>query len=201
MFGAAVSVSLRSARKEELVGAAARLFSERGYHGTSMQDLADALGLLRGSLYAHIGSKQELLFEVVDQGARRFMERGEQALRAGAPSARRLRDFLVGHVEVAIEQLDAGRVFLNEWRYLDDGLQREIKAKRNAYEEIVRSILRDGVETGELRAGLDINMAARLVLSCGNWIYAWYRLDGKSSPSEIGEAFADMIIGGLKEAA
>lgn len=179
------------------MSAAARLFSERGYHGTSMQDLGDALGLLRGSLYAHIGSKQDLLFDVVDQGARRFLERGEQALLLNATSSQRLREFLVGHVEVAIEQLDAGRVFLNEWRYLDDGLQKEIKAKRDAYEEMVRVILRDGVESGELRANLDISLAARLVLSCGNWIYSWYRLDGELSPSAVGEAFADMIIGGL----
>jgi len=192
-----VSVSLRSRRRDELVSAAARLFSERGYHGTSMQDLGDALGLLRGSLYAHIGSKQDLLFDVVDQGARRFLERGEQALLLNATSSQRLREFLVGHVEVAIEQLDAGRVFLNEWRYLDDGLQKEIKAKRDAYEEMVRVILRDGVEAGELRADLDISLAARLVLSCGNWIYSWYRLDGELSPSAVGEAFADMIIGGL----
>ena len=179
------------------MGAAARLFSERGYHGTSMQDLADALGLLRGSLYAHIGSKQELLFDVVDQGARRFLERGERALLRDAPSPQRLRDFLVGHIEVAIEQLDAGRVFLNEWRYLDDALQQDIKAKRDAYEEMIRGILRDGVDAGELRADLDISLAARLVLSCGNWIYSWYRLDGELSPSAVGEAFADMIIGGL----
>jgi TetR/AcrR family transcriptional regulator, cholesterol catabolism regulator len=195
----AVAVSLRSRRKDELVDVAARLFSERGYHGTSMQDLADALGLLRGSLYAHIGSKQELLFEVVEDGARRFLERGELALKNDAPSTRRLRDFLVGHIEVAIEQLDEGRVFLNEWRYLDDDLQSQIKAKRDAYEEMVRSILRDGVAAGEFGADLDIGMAARLVLSCGNWIYAWYRLEGELSPSDIGEAFADMIVGGLRE--
>jgi AcrR family transcriptional regulator len=179
------------------VDAAARLFSERGYHGTSMQDLGNALGLLRGSLYAHIGSKQDLLFDVVDQGARRFLERGEESLHRDAPAPQRLRDFLVGHVEVAIEQLDAGRVFLNEWRYLDDGLQKDIKAKRDAYEEMVRGILRDGVDAGELRADLDIPLAARLVLSCGNWIYSWYRLDGELSPSAVGEKFADMIIGGL----
>jgi len=179
------------------VDAAARLFSERGYHGTSMQDLGNALGLLRGSLYAHIGSKQDLLFDVVDQGARRFLERGEAALHRDAPSPQRLRDFLVGHVEVAIEQLDAGRVFLNEWRYLDDGLQKDIRVKRDAYEEMVRGILRDGVDAGELRADLDISLAARLVLSCGNWIYSWYRLDGELSPSAVGETFADMIIGGL----
>ncbi|CAN5528114.1 TetR/AcrR family transcriptional regulator [soil metagenome] len=194
-----MSVALRSRRRDELVSAAARLFSERGYHGTSMQDLGDALGLLRGSLYAHIGSKQDLLFDVVDQGARRFLQRGEHAVHQVAPSPQRLRDFLVGHVEVAIEQLDAGRVFLNEWRYLDDSLQEDIKTKRDAYEEMVRGILRDGVAAGELRADLDVSLTARLVLSCGNWIYSWYRLDGEMSPSAVGEAFANMIIGGLHQ--
>ncbi len=71
---------VRSARRAELTRAAARLFSERGYHGTSMQHLGDALGIQRGSLYAHIGSKEDLLFDVVDEGAERFLARAEATL-------------------------------------------------------------------------------------------------------------------------
>ena len=115
--------TVRSPRRAELVRAAARLFSTRGYHGTSMQHLAEALGLQRGSLYAHIGSKEELLFDVVNEGADRFLERGQNAFDLQAIASLRLRRLLVGHIETAIEHLDAATVFLNEWRYLSRELR------------------------------------------------------------------------------
>jgi TetR/AcrR family transcriptional regulator, cholesterol catabolism regulator len=187
-----------SARRAEMGKAAARLFSERGYHGTSMQDLADALGLQRGSLYAHIGSKQELLFDVVDEGAERFLERGKQAMEMRRPAGPRLRCLLTGHIETAIEHLDAATVFLNEWRYLPSELRELVQQKRDSYEEMVRSIISDGVAAGDFRNDTDVGFAARLVLSAGNWTYAWYRPGGELGPKEIGERFADLLIRGLE---
>jgi len=188
---------LPSARRAEMVAAAARLFSERGYHGTSMQHLADALGLQRGSLYAHIGSKEELLFDVVNEGADRFLERGERALALEAFASVRLRRLLVGHIETAIEHLDAATVFLNEWRYLTPGLRALVQDKRDRYEAMVRQIVEDGVAAGEFRDDANVRFAARLVLSAGNWTYAWYRPGGELGPTEIGERFAELIIKGL----
>lgn len=188
----------RSPRRAEMVRAAARLFSERGYHGTSMQHLADALGLQRGSLYAHIGSKQELLFDVVEDGANRFLERGEKALQMSALAVVRLRRLLVGHVETAIEHLDAATVFLNEWRYLSPELAEIVQEKRDRYEAMVRTIIEDGITENEFRADVNVRFAARLVLSAGNWTYAWFRPGGELGPTEIGERFAELLIRGLQ---
>lgn len=194
---------LASPRRAEMVAAAARLFSERGYHGTSMQHLADALGLQRGSLYAHIGSKEELLFDVVNEGADRFLERGERAVTMEAFAAVRLRRLLVGHIETAIEHLDAATVFLNEWRYLSQDLRELVQQKRDRYEAMVRQIVEDGITAGEFRDDVNVRFGARLVLSAGNWTYAWFRPGGELGPTEIGERFAELIIRGLtpKEAA
>lgn len=187
------------ARRQEMVDAAARLFSQRGYHGTSMRHLADALGLLRGSLYAHIGSKEELLFEVVDRGADRFLGRVERPeVRIGSASER-LRALLEGHAETATEHLYAGTVFLNEWRYLSDDLRSLVQVKRDRYEAVVRSIISDGMSSGEFRADLDVALAARLVLSAANWIYTWFRPGGELAPADVGRGFADLLIRGLEE--
>lgn len=186
-------------RRDEVVAAAARLFSERGYHGTSIQHLADALGLQKGSIYAHIGSKEDLLLDVVNEGANRFLERGERALALEALAVVRLRRLLVSHVETAIEHLDAATVFLNEWRYLSEPKRAEVKAKRDRYEAIVRQIIQDGIDAGEFRADVNVRFAARLVLSAGNWTYAWFRPGGELGPTEIGERFADLLIRGLAE--
>lgn len=163
-----------------------------------MQHLADALGLQRGSLYAHIGSKEDLLFDVVNEGADRFLERGERALTVDALATVRLRALLIGHIETAIEHLDAATVFLNEWRYLSNELKDLVQEKRDRYETIVRTIISDGIAAGDFRADANIRFAARLVLSAGNWTYAWYRPGGEMGPTEIGERFAELIIRGLE---
>jgi AcrR family transcriptional regulator len=187
-----------SPRRAELVAAAARLFSERGYHGTSMKHLADSLGMLKGSLYAHIGSKEELLYDVVAEGAERFLTRAHAAAELEASSSDRLEVFLVGHIETAIEHLDAATVFLNEWRYLSDELRADVQEKRDVYEGLVRGIVADGISSGEFRSDADIAMTARLVLSAGNWVYAWYRSDGSLSSTEIGHRYTELIVRGLK---
>ena len=187
----------RTSRRAEVVRAAARLFSERGYHGTSMQHLGDALGLQRGSLYAHIGSKEELLFDVVDEGADRFLERGREAVEHRGPAGERLKALLVGHAETAAEHLDAATVFLNEWRYLSEDLRAAVQAKRDGYEAMVRSIVEDGIASGEFRPDADVRFAATLVLSAGNWLFSWYRPGGELGPTEIGERFAELMTRGL----
>lgn len=194
---AQIATEVRSARRTEMVHVAARLFSERGYHGTSIQHLADALGLQKGSLYSHIGSKEELLFDVVNDGADRFLERGEQALQMKAFAAVKLRRLLVAHVETAIEHLDAATVFLNEWRYLSEDRRAIVQMKRDRYENIVRRIIDEGITSREFRDDANVRFAARLVLSAGNWTYAWFKPGGELGPTEIGERFADLLIRGL----
>ncbi len=194
---AEVALSNTTGRKRDLVRAAARLFSERGYHGTSMQHLGEALGLLRGSLYAHIGSKEELLFEVVDEGAEAFLERGRHAAALEADAATRLEALLVGHIETESQQIEAATVFLNEWRYLSEELRAAVQAKRDRYEAMVRSIVEDGIASGEFRPDADVRFAATLVLSAGNWLFSWYRPGGELGPTEIGERFAELLTRGL----
>lgn len=194
----ALAERTRSPRRAELVEVAARLFSERGYHGTSMQDLGQALGIQRGSLYAHIGSKEELLFDVVEEGAERFLARGRTALTTPGSARERLRAFLVGHVETATQHLEASTVFLNEWRYLSPELREVIQTKRDDYESMARKIISDGVGTGEFRPDADVRFAARLLLSAGNWTYTWYRPGGDLTPTEIGERFAELVTSGLE---
>lgn len=188
----------RSPRHAEMLTAAARLFSERGYHGTSMQDLADALGLQRGSLYAHIGSKEELLYDVVHEGAERFLIRGRAAAALQAGARVKLRAFLVGHAETVAEHQNAATVFLTEWEYLAPELRHEVETARDEYEGIVRSIIEEGIASGQLRPDTDVRFAATLVLSAGNWMYTWYRPGGELGPKEIGQRLADLLLTGIE---
>src|SRR5881409_999373 len=108
-----------STRRTELTRAAARLFAEKGYHGTSVGDLAEALGVQKGSLYAHIESKVDLLWEVASEGAEAF-HAALDAVPDEGPVVERIRAALRAHLGVVAAQLDVATVFIREWRFLSD---------------------------------------------------------------------------------
>src|SRR5207248_11574105 len=112
-----------STRRAELTRTAARLFAEKGYHGTSIGDLAEAMGVQKGSLYAHIESKADLLWEVAREGAAAFHSALDAVADEG-PVVDRIRAALRAHLRVVAEQLDVATVFVREWRYLQ-GERRE----------------------------------------------------------------------------
>src|SRR5262245_6035241 len=106
-----------SSRRSELTRQAARLFAEKGYHGTSVGDLAEAMGVQKGSLYAHITSKSDLLWEVTRDGAAAF-HAALDAVDDDLPATEKIRLGLRAHLGVVSEQLDIATVFVREWRYL-----------------------------------------------------------------------------------
>jgi AcrR family transcriptional regulator len=182
-------------RRDELTREAARLFAERGFHGTSMDALAHALGVQKGSLYSLIGSKQELLFETMREGAHAFHAALDD-IPEDAPAAERIRLALRGHLRVVAEQLDVATVFIREWRYLEDRYRTEILDERRRYEERFRELFREGVETGELRVDLDAGAAALLTLSAANWAYTWLRQ--AADTDGLADRFTSILVDGIR---
>ena len=174
---------------------AARLFAEKGYHGTSMGDLAEAMGVQKGSLYSLTESKQELLYETMRAGAEAF-HAGLDAIPEDAPSADRIRLALRAHLRVVAEQLDVATVFIREWRYLQGERREQIVAERRRYEERLRALFRDGREHGELRTDLDDAAAALLVLSAANWAYTW--LTPGRDTDELADSFSVILVEGIR---
>ncbi|HJS49417.1 MAG TPA: TetR/AcrR family transcriptional regulator [Gaiellaceae bacterium] len=182
-------------RKDQLTREAARLFAERGFHGTSMGHLAEALGVQKGSLYSLTGSKQELLFETMREGARAF-HAALDAVPDDVPSIERIRLALRGHLGVVAEQLDVATVFTREWRYLDDEYREEILAERRGYEERFRALFTDGVAAGELRPDLDAGATALLMLSAANWAYTW--LTPGRDTDQLADRFTAILVDGIR---
>ena len=182
-------------RRQELTREAARLFAEKGYHGTSMGDLAQAMGMQKGSLYSLTGSKQELLYETMREGAAAF-HAGLDAIPERTPAAERIRLALRAHLRVVSAQLEMATVFTREWRYLEGERREQIVAERRRYEERLRGLFRDGREHGELRTDLDENAAALLFLSAANWAYTW--LAAGRDTDELADSFATILIDGIR---
>jgi TetR/AcrR family transcriptional regulator, cholesterol catabolism regulator len=170
-------VTTRNSRAD-VVTAAGRLFAERGYHGTSMRDLGRELGLLGSSLYAHVESKQDLLVEVVEEGARLFQDSADRALAVGGSTAERLRGLVEGHIDVVLDNQDVVRTFLNEARMLDKEHRARVIAARDAYEADFRAVIAEGAADGTFRPDVEPKMASILILSILNAVERWYRPDG-----------------------
>ena len=184
-----------STRRSELTREAARLFAERGYHGTSIGDLAKAMGVQKGSLYAHIDSKQDLLYEAMREGAEAFhaaLDEIPDDLRV----TDRIRLALRAHLRVVAEQLDIATVFVREWRYLEGDRAAEFLAERRRYEERFRALFREGRELGELRTDLDDQAAALLVLSAANWAYTWLPVDADTDA--LADRFFAILLDGIR---
>jgi TetR/AcrR family transcriptional regulator, cholesterol catabolism regulator len=182
-------------RRDELVAVATRLFAERGYHGTSMADLAGAMGVQKGSLYSLTGSKQELLYATLREGAVAFHAALDEVPEEGA-AVERIRLALRGHLRVVSEQLEVATVFVREWRYLEGEHRDAFLAERRRYEERWRALFREGVETGGLRTDLDSAAASLLVLSAANWAYTW--LDPGRDTDELADRFTAIVVDGIR---
>jgi TetR/AcrR family transcriptional regulator, cholesterol catabolism regulator len=182
-------------RRTELRREAARLFAERGYHGTSIGDLAEALGVQKATLYAYIESKQDLLYETMRAGADAF-HGALDAIPEQLPAVEKIQLALRGHLRVVAEQLDVATVFVQEWRYLEGERRDEIVAERRRYEERIRALFREGRELGELRTDLDDGTAALLMLSAANWAYTW--LQPGRDTDELADRFFTLLLDGMR---
>jgi len=184
-----------SGRRREVTREAAKLFAQKGYHGTSIGDIAEALGVQKGSLYSHIASKEDLLYETMREGAEAF-HAALDAIPEDTPAVDKIRLALRGHLRVVAEQLDVATVFVQEWRYLEGERREEIVAERRRYEERIRALFREGRDLGELRTDLDDATAALLVLSAVNWAYTW--LQPGRDTDELADRFYSLLIDGMR---
>ena len=182
-------------RRAELSRHAARLFAAKGYHGTSVGDLAQALGVQKGSLYAHIGGKQELLYEAMREGADAF-HRGLDGIPEELAVTERIRLALRAHLATVGDQLDVATIFVQEWRNLEGEHREEILAERRRYEGRIRALFREGRELGELRSDLDESVAALLFLSAANWAYTWLRPGADTD--DLADRFYALLVDGMR---
>jgi AcrR family transcriptional regulator len=149
----------------------------------------------KGSLYSHIESKADLLWDVAREGAEAFHLALDEVADDG-PVVARIRTALRGHLRVVAQQLDVATVFIREWRYLEGERRDLFIAERRRYEERFRALFREGRERGELRTDLDDGAAALVALSSVNWAYTWLRPD--AGTDELADRFTALLLDGMR---
>jgi TetR/AcrR family transcriptional regulator, cholesterol catabolism regulator len=190
----------RRERGAEVYAAALRLFREKGYHGTSMQDIAEAVGLYKGSLYHYIGGKEDLLIQAFERAMAVLLVDVERiAADTSLSPPTQLRQIIEAHVAAVAENLDALTVYLHEFRALAGESLTTVRAQRERYAELVGQIVQRGVRLGQLET-TDVRLATLGLLGMCNWMCEWYRPSGRLGADEIGRFFADLILDGLRVA-
>jgi AcrR family transcriptional regulator len=186
----------RAEREDQLLEAALHLFKEKGYHNTSMQDLADALEMQKGSLYYYIDSKEELLRRLLERATSFLAMQIDEIYASDLAPADKLRWALVNHGETMMEHLDLVAVYLQEYRNLPPERLEEALAVRKHYEQVLGQIVEDGIAAGDLRP-VNVKMAVFGVLGMLNWTSEWFSPHGKFSAQEVAAMLADLALGGL----
>ncbi len=189
---------VETTRRQAIEDAASSLFHEHGYSGTSVRDIARAVDIQGASLYAHVASKQEVLWSIVERMASRF-EAAADAVEAADPGAAvfgpgvHLISLVRAHVGVVTDDIERASVFVYEWRSLDRGRRDDIARRRDAYEARFRDAISSGVEAGAFVA-VDPVATAAYILSALNGLVVWYRPDGRLNARTIADAYADLSL-------
>jgi TetR/AcrR family transcriptional regulator, cholesterol catabolism regulator len=182
--------------REAILESAISLFGKRGYNGTTMRDIAKDVGVLPGSLYAHISSKETLLDEIVELGIESFLAI-EAMLPRTASSVEKLRAAIRAHVKIAAENPGRSLVVFHQWRFLTEPNLTRALNKRRRYQQLFVKLIDAGIADGNFAPDLDSKIAVLTILGALNWVPEWFSSAGPFAPPEVGDKMADHLLSGL----
>jgi AcrR family transcriptional regulator len=162
-----------------------------------MRDIANAVGLLPGSLYAHIESKEALLLEIVADGIGRFLAAVEPYVASSVSPLDRLRQMIIAHVEVVADNPERSQVVFHQWRFLSPEYIPEAIERRRRYETCFVEVIEEGVKAGLIRSDLNHRIAVLSILGAMNWTPEWFSPDGRLGAAQVGDLMADTLLGGI----
>lgn len=188
---------LDTPRRQEIFSIATRLFYEKGYTQTSTKDIAEAAGILKGSLYAHVDSKEDILLAVVEDIHARFDANRTAAEGLDAPPYERLVAFLGGHVQVAVSALEYHIIYSRDWRSLSPHRYQAIRDRRDTYQLFLTGLLTDARAAGRIRADLDPHLLSITVLTMLNSLHTWFKAGRGYTDAEVSDAYLGVVLHGI----
>ncbi|HET9993632.1 MAG TPA: TetR/AcrR family transcriptional regulator [Kofleriaceae bacterium] len=169
--------------------AAARLFREQGYAGTSIRDIARAAGMLPGSLHYRYATKEDILAALMERAIDRLIESILAATAASTDPLERLRSAIVEHVRILLSREDSVYVLLYDWRSLSPGVERAIARHRKRYEQFADDLIAQAAACARLQPGVDLYLLRQFGFGAANWVAQWFDPKGPYSPEQIADAF------------
>jgi AcrR family transcriptional regulator len=184
--------------RDDILEAAAQVFRQKGFHGASMANIAEAVNLQKASLYHHVSSKQEILFELLDRALELLLERISPIASMDLPADERLCRMIRQYLQILAENTDLSAVLLFEHRSLEGRQHARHVPNRDKFENLWRDVLRDGVRTRQFVCD-DIPLTARAILGILNWTITWYQPTGSLTVEQIADHYSNLLLNGLKK--
>ncbi|OLT27183.1 TetR family transcriptional regulator [Nocardiopsis sp. CNR-923] len=188
----------RGAVPERLLGAATRLFAQRGFEGTSVQEIVSAAGVTKGAMYHYFGSKDDLLYEVYARVLRMQTEHLVRIAAQDAPVTERVREAAADVIVTSVANLDDTVIFFRSMHLLDQDKQRTVRAERRRYHELFRDLVQQGQDEGAFRDDVPADLVVDYFFGSVHHLGTWYRKDGALSGEDVGRHFAELLISGLR---
>jgi AcrR family transcriptional regulator len=182
---------------DEIVDAAAKVFRTKGYHAATVRDIAEEVGILKGSLYHHFESKEALLYLVVKEPIAQMYQTIAAIADADLSPTEKLRRAILAHLEAFDRHYPHLFVYLRERESVKQRFREMIGFSPKDYEQCWQQILRDGVKRGEFRADLDIQVTSYGLLGMLNWLYKWYDPQGRLSIQQVAEQLTSLALAGI----
>jgi AcrR family transcriptional regulator len=183
---------------QRLLAAATRLFAERGYDRTSVQEIVEAAGVTKGALYHYFGSKDDLLHEIYGRLLRLQQERLDALADSGAPVEERLRAAAADVVVTTIEHLDDATIFFRSMHQLSPGKNKQVRAERRRYHERFRALVEEGQRAGVFSKETPADLVVDYHFGSVHHLASWYRPDGPLSPQQVADRLADLLLRALR---
>lgn len=184
----------RRNRDGEIIDAAIEVFSRKGYAAASVQDVADAVGLLKGSLYHYISSKEELLFRIFDESHRQGAAIIEEVSALDLSPLERLHRYFERYVLWYLDNIERVGLYFKEWRYLEGERRQTVVNQGRLYARFVRELIEEAQAAGEVDGDVDPKLAAFFIMGAVNAVPDWYHRDGRESPAKLARRYADMSV-------
>jgi AcrR family transcriptional regulator len=191
---------------QQILQAAAETFAAKGYEATSIRDVADSVGMLGGSLYYYIKTKEDLLYALIDDFHRVGMEEVERAEQEAVAAGHGddplalLRAVCQRHAEVNLRSRTLSAVFYNDFRYLSSERKEHIVESRRSHQHRIEELISLAQEAGEISRDLDPRLCALAMLSLLNATNTWYQPDKDASGQSVPEFLSSLLIDGLSGA-
>jgi TetR/AcrR family transcriptional regulator, cholesterol catabolism regulator len=183
-------------KEAEILEAAAAIFHDKGFAATSTQDIADRVGMYKGSLYYYVDSKEDILYRIGRKVYTDLKRKQAAAAEADAPPLERLRAFIRTHILHTASNLAETAAFYGDFRSFTGDRRIEIIALRDEYEASFRRILSGAQADGSIRE-IDVKLVSLSVLGMMNSVYLWYQPSGRLSADQVADALAELVIQGL----
>ncbi len=186
---------MNKVRWEEIMAVSARLFREKGFLATTMDDIASELYITKPALYYYISTKHDLLYEICESAINRLME-GVEAIRdSQADPEQKLRELIKWHVKMFATDGDTLNVYLADEGELPVEKRDYIRGRSREYELIYRDLFEELISQGKFR-DMDVPTVVRGISGMCNWLSNWYRPDGSMTTDDIAEVFLELIMKG-----